>query len=200
MIETKSKILENKEEKERKILDASFALFTEKGIKNTSIQQIVDKAGIAKGTFYLYFKDKDDLQEYLITKKSEQLFNDALKYVDEKNISDFTERLINMIDFIIDEFIRDKSLLQFISKNLSLGLFGDKLSNLVDKSTIGVMEAFKKGIKDNNLSISNPELTLYMIIELTSSVVFTSITMNKPLPINELKPFLYDKLRKIILD
>jgi AcrR family transcriptional regulator len=200
MLETKSKILENKEEKERKILDASFALFTEKGIKNTSIQQIVDKAGIAKGTFYLYFKDKDDLQEYLITKKSEQLFNDALKYVNEKNISDFTERLINMIDFIIDEFIRDKSLLQFISKNLSLGLFGDKLSNLVDKSTIGVMEAFKKGIEENKLSISNPELTLYMIIELTSSVVFTSITMNKPLPISELKPFLYDKLRKILLD
>ena len=200
MLETKSKILENKEEKERKILDASFALFTEKGIKNTSVQQIVDKAGIAKGTFYLYFKDKDDLQEYLITKKSEQLFNDALKYVDEKNISDFTERLINMIDFIIDEFIRDKSLLQFISKNLSLGLFGDKLSNLVDKSTIGVMEAFKKGIEENKLSISNPELTLYMIIELTSSVVFTSITMNKPLPISELKPFLYDKLRKILLD
>ena len=148
MTEIKSKVEENKEEKERKIIDASFSLFTEKGIKNTSIQQIVDKAGVAKGTFYLYFKDKDDLQEYLITRKSEQLFNDALKYVDKKNITDFTERLINMIDYIIDEFIRDKSLLEFISKNLSLGIFGDKLSKLVDKSAFSVLEAFKKGIKE----------------------------------------------------
>ncbi len=200
MTEIKTKVEENKEEKLRKILDASFYLFTENGIKNTSIQQIVDRAGIAKGTFYLYFKDKDDLQEYLITEKSDQLFKAALKYVDEKNITDFTERVINMIDFIIDEFIRDKSLLEFISKNLSLGVFGDKLTSIVDKSKVGVLEAFEKGIKENNVPISNPEITFSMIVELTSSVAFTSITMNRPLPIEELKPFLYDKVRKILFD
>ena len=200
MTEIKTKVEENKEEKLRKTLDASFSLFTENGIKNTSIQQIVDRAGIAKGTFYLYFKDKDDLQEYLITEKSNQLFKAALKYVDEKNITDFTERVINMIDYIIDEFIRDKSLLEFISKNLSLGVFGEKLTNIVDKTKVGVLEAFEKRIKENNVPISNPEITFSMIVELSSSVVFTSITLNRPLPIEELKPFLYDKVRKILFD
>ena len=47
----KSKIVENKEEKGKKILDSAFKLFTEKGFKNTSIQEIVDHAGVAKGTF-----------------------------------------------------------------------------------------------------------------------------------------------------
>lgn len=64
------KIEENKEEKEHKLLDSAFKLFTEKGVKNTSIQEIVDKAGVAKGTFYLYFKDKYDVQDFLIVKKS----------------------------------------------------------------------------------------------------------------------------------
>ena len=53
-----SKVENNKNEKLNTLLDTSFKLFTEKGIKHTSIQDIVDNAGVAKGTFYLYFKDK----------------------------------------------------------------------------------------------------------------------------------------------
>ena len=45
-------ILEQKNEKEHRLLDTAFKLFTEKGIKSTSIQEIVDNANVAKGTFY----------------------------------------------------------------------------------------------------------------------------------------------------
>jgi len=198
---SKSKVMENKEEKKRKILDVSFDLFKEKGFKDTTIQDIVDRAGIAKGTFYLYFKDKYDLQDYLITKKSEQLFKEAIEYVNKKNIEDFEERFISIIDYLIDDFVNDKQLLMLISKDLSLGVFGDRLSSFVDnKVSIGILEEFEKIIKDNNIPIKNPKITLYMVIELTSSVVFTSIILNEPLPINELKPYLYEKIKKILLD
>jgi AcrR family transcriptional regulator len=196
-----SKVMENKEEKKRKILDVSFDLFKEKGFKDTTIQDIVDKAGIAKGTFYLYFKDKYDLQDYIIVKKSEQLFKEAIEYVNKKNIKDFEERFISIIDYLIDDFANDKQLLMLISKDLSLGVFGDRLSSFVDnKVSIGILEEFEKIIKDNNLPIKNPKITLYMVIELTSSVVFTSIILNEPLPIEELKPYLYEKIKKILLD
>ncbi len=201
MTKIKSKIIENKEEKKRKILESSFLLFTEKGFKNTSIQEIVDKANVAKGTFYLYFKDKYDVQEYLITDKSEQLFHDAILDVNKKNITDFSERFIAIIDYIINEFINDKSLLKFISKNLSLGVFGDKLTNFMDKEKgFTILEEFEKQIKLNNVPIKNPKITLFMVIELTSSVVFTSISLNKPLPIEKIKPYLYQNIKKILLD
>ena len=73
-----SKIEEKKQEKENKLLISAYKLFTEKGINTTSIQDIVDDAGVAKGTFYLYFKDKYDLQNKLIIKKSQLLFKEAL--------------------------------------------------------------------------------------------------------------------------
>ena len=41
----------DKEEKETRLLNTAFKLFTEKGIKETSIQEIVDNASVAKGTF-----------------------------------------------------------------------------------------------------------------------------------------------------
>ena len=56
----------------------------------------------------------------------------------------------------------------------------------------------KEIIKENNLKIANPEVKLFMIIELTSSTVFTSITTGKPLPIQEYKKYLYDEIRKML--
>ena len=47
------------------IIASAARLFREKGVRSVSIDEIVRGAGIAKGTFYLYFKTKDDLLERL---------------------------------------------------------------------------------------------------------------------------------------
>ena len=64
-----------KTDKQKRLLDSGFKLFTENGIVNTSIQNIVDQAKMAKGTFYLYFKDKYDILNKIILKKSNQIFS-----------------------------------------------------------------------------------------------------------------------------
>lgn len=47
------------------IIASAARLFREKGVRAVSIDEIVQGAGVAKGTFYLYFKTKDDLLEKL---------------------------------------------------------------------------------------------------------------------------------------
>lgn len=47
-----------KEEKKEKILQVARTIFAEKGLENTSMQSIARKAGVAKGTVYLYFESK----------------------------------------------------------------------------------------------------------------------------------------------
>jgi AcrR family transcriptional regulator len=42
------------------LVDAAFEVFMEKGVASTAVDDIVEKAGVAKGTFYLYFGTKDD--------------------------------------------------------------------------------------------------------------------------------------------
>ena len=61
-----------------------------------------------------------------------------------------------------------------------------------------VYQLFLKGIKDNHVKLKNPEVTLYMIIELVSSTCFNSILYSDPLPIEEFKPFLYGAIRNLI--
>ena len=48
-----------------RIIDASWELFHEKGFGETTINDIINKADISKGTFYYYFRSKDNLLDTL---------------------------------------------------------------------------------------------------------------------------------------
>ena len=128
----KSKINDNKQEKERKLLNTALHLFTEKGIKKTSIQDIVHEAGIAKGTFYLYFKDKYELQDVLLAKTSHEFFANACKKANQHHFDRLDDKIVFIIDSIINELIDRPNILKFIQKNLSLGLYSEKLTDLLD--------------------------------------------------------------------
>ena len=71
------KIDNNKQQKRDSLLDSAFSLFINNGFSKTSISDIVNTAGVAKGTFYLYFKDKYDIRNHLIAHKASQVFEAA---------------------------------------------------------------------------------------------------------------------------
>lgn len=57
----------NKKEKRRlEIVDAAIETFAQKGYHKTSISEIIEKANIARGTFYLYFDGKHSIFESIL--------------------------------------------------------------------------------------------------------------------------------------
>ena len=195
------KIMKEKNDKEERLLNVGFKLFTEKGFKDTSIQDIVDNADVAKGTFYLYFKDKYELRDVLIARKSMSLFSEAINAVKSTYIENFADQMIFVINYIIDKLAKTPLLLKFISKNLSWGVYSQTVLNLYEKnknSEEGLVYLFLNGVKEHNIKLKNPEVTLYMIIELVSSTCFNSILYNEPLPIEEFKPYLYELIRNLL--
>lgn len=188
----------NKKIKHDALFDAAFKLFTTKGINNTSISDIVTKAGVAKGTFYLYFKDKYDINNKLVMHRTTQLFSEAIRRVKDENIPDYRDRIIYIINNVIDSLSDDRLLLMFISKNLGLGFY--KFS-VQDSQIVGspvVHEAYQAIISDIGDKCSSPDLMMYMIIELVGSSIYSSILYNQPVPIEELKPHLNRTILGII--
>jgi AcrR family transcriptional regulator len=61
------------------IRDAAMRVISRKGMAAATMQEIADEAGIAKGTIYLYFRDRDDLVE----KAFESAMNDLHQRVEE---------------------------------------------------------------------------------------------------------------------
>lgn len=78
----KSTFLKLKEEKREKITEAALKEFSENSFNVASINQIVKDSDIAKGSFYQYFEDKEDLYNYILEiclGKKEEYLSEVLK-------------------------------------------------------------------------------------------------------------------------
>ncbi len=195
------KIDRNKQQKENSLLKTAFEFFTTKGFSKTSISDIVSKAGVAKGTFYLYFKDKYDIRNKLISHKSSQLFNNAVADLGEKiNNLSFEDKMIAVIDNIINQLDASQTLLTFISKNLSWGIFKSALTAPASEEDINFSTVYYSMLDEAPYEFSDPEIMIFMIIELVSSTCYSAILYKEPCSLAELKPYLYRTIRTMIED
>lgn len=195
---TMSKLETNKKRKMDALLENALELFTTKGLQETSISDIVKKAGVAKGTFYLYFKDKYDLRNILIAHESSKIFMKAAVRLEKSGILDFEEKIIFLVNDIIEQLNQDKKLLLFISKNLGWGYFKSALVNSRNEDDVDFYMVYQKMLKDSEHPIKEPEIMLFMIVELVSSTCYSSILYNEPVSLSELKPYLFANIRNIM--
>ncbi len=194
-----SKIEQNKNHKRTALLNTAFELFISKGLNRTSISDIVERAGVAKGTFYLYFKDKYDIHNRLIARKTAAIFRQAADELESRgDINSVEDKIIFMADFVIDFLNRDKTLLTFISKNLSWGIFKNVLISSKEETDIDFREVFLKLFESSEVAYKNPEVLIFMIIEFVSSTTYSSVLYSEPLGIDELKPYIDTSIRQII--
>lgn len=71
------------EEKRNRILEAAVQEFSHSEYHSASINQIIKRADISRGSFYLYFEDKRDLYMFLV----EQVFRKRLKCFTEQSVA-----------------------------------------------------------------------------------------------------------------
>ena len=188
------KIEENKQLKKQKLMDTAFELFTGKGIVRTSVSEIVESSGLAKGTFYLYFRDKYDLQEKLIIRKSETLLHHALKESGYEHCEGAEDKVLAIIEDILDQMQKDKRLLGFINKNLSWGIFHKALSR-ADSEILSFFEDILQIADAQRL-----EILVYTIVELVGSTCYSVILESDPVDLAHYKPVLFRIIRGIIRD
>lgn len=188
----------NKKIKRDSLLESAFSLFTSKGINKTSISDIVQQSGVAKGTFYLYFKDKYDLRNMLIAKKACQLFRKADDELLKTDIDNIFDEVIFIVNSLINQLCANPSLLAFISKNLSWGVFKTSLINPVDDDELYFYNIYTRVTNRVDVKFKDPEIMLFMITELVSSTCYSSILYSEPVDIESLKPYLFDSVRGIM--
>jgi len=192
------KVENNKKEKKDALLNTAFELFTSKGIHKTSISDIVTRAGVAKGTFYLYFTDKYDIRNKLISHRASQLFHSAHKKLIQTDIEEIDEKVIFIIDDILNQLNENKLLLTLITKNLSWGVFKSVMISQKDASDINFYDVYTTLIEGSGIQFKDPEVMMYMIIELVGSCCYSPILYNEPAPIEKMKPYIFNCIKQIM--
>ncbi len=102
------RLQKNKSEKYQIILNSAGAVFAEHGFYKATISQIAAQAGVADGTLYLYFKNKDDILYQYISYKTEIVFEKMRASVEKGKNAE--EKLRLLIRCHLEEFQNDKNM------------------------------------------------------------------------------------------
>ena len=91
-----------------RILEAAVKVFAEQGFFQSTVSQIAKEAGVADGTIYLYFKNKDDILVHFFSVKTKQVFARLREEVDKADNT--IDKLRNLIRKHLEEFQGDMNI------------------------------------------------------------------------------------------
>ncbi len=86
-----------------KLLDAAKAVISESGYEAMRVEEVVLRAGVAKGTFFSHFKDKDALMDQLIGAEIDRHLDDIETLDAPKSIAEMVEAMMPLITFMTCE-------------------------------------------------------------------------------------------------
>ncbi len=183
-----------------KILSESFLLFLNNGLSNISITDIIKKCEIGTGTFYYYFKNKEDLVSTVIDKFFLEVAFEKLN-----NAKEFKGNSKEKIEYIIyltltykpvssdSKALDDKLMKSYDRRDLNIFLFESmryyesisKKNQTFHKELENLYKTIiNEGIKNNeikNLDIPDLERLIYNITYGTfySSMIFSELDVKK---------------------
>jgi AcrR family transcriptional regulator len=85
------------------LISAALSLFRRKGVDDTTVSDIVKEAHVAQGTFYNYFKSKDEIFAEVLESISKNIFEEMQKTVERNDITSIEKlKLLPQQEFLMN--------------------------------------------------------------------------------------------------
>lgn len=173
----------DKEEKRCDIARASVELFFEKGFQQTSIDEIAKSAGVAKGTVYLYFKNKDEI---IFTIWDLLALQHKEKFLQKVSPSMSAQEKI-MLYYNFEECLPENKhhkilnlYQQFVSTMLidQSGLYTSYFESFFQEDYTFLSQCLKEGIAKGEMEIDNVDILTNCIIVFTKGLLIKAKSNN----------------------
>lgn len=169
------------EDKKKKILEAAKNEFSRVSVTEASINNIVTKANIARGSFYQYFESKEDLLLFMVNEESEKVKEMVDKKIKEKG--DIFETFIFFYDKIIKtcKDNKDKKFYKTVFANLRANdniILGKAKEEIYDSLLKNTDTSQFKNKEDLNILLD-------MLNAITRWTIIQTVTSNNPANIRD---------------
>jgi AcrR family transcriptional regulator len=107
MLEPRRDRAEARASARERILDASYELFSHRGIRAVGINEVIERAGVATATLYRHFPSKDDLVLAFLDLREQRWTKDLIEAGAMRRGSNPEEQLLAIFDVLDEWFHRD---------------------------------------------------------------------------------------------
>lgn len=158
-------------EKRRQILDGAREVFRAKGYEGASMDAIAKAAGVSKGTLYVYFTNKDELFEQLITDEKQELAAalDAFQPPAESFRENLRAFAISFNELLTGEnhMSTIRMVVGAVDKFPAVGAIFFKAG--AERGTTRLTEVFGEAVRDGRLKPCDPAVAAHHFIALCTS-------------------------------
>ena len=176
-----------KKNKREKILKAAISAFAQKGYHDTSISKIINKAGIARGTFYLYFENKRQIFDSILENLIVEIDRCIKKIEIGKERQNPLEQLKDNLRRIFTLFVENPELSRILLRHAA-GLDKEsdqKITEFYNNIADKIEDALKLGIKMELIRDCNPRITSFLILgSIKELIEHVTLTMKSKSDIN----------------
>ncbi|ONG89118.1 TetR family transcriptional regulator [Bacillus cereus] len=165
------RIVKEYEERRKEILETAERLFITKGYTKTTVNDILKEIGIAKGTFYHYFKSKEEVMDEIIMRIIKEDVTKAKVIVSNPNIP-VLEKLFRVLMEQSPKSgdIKDKMIEQFHQPNNAEMHQKSLVQSIIHLSPV-LTEILEQGIEEGIFSTSYPQETIELLLS-SAQVIF----------------------------
>lgn len=164
------RIIKGYDERKNEILDAAERLFHQKGYEKCTVNDILNEIAIAKGTFYYYFKSKEEVMDAVVSRYTELIISRAEEILKKEDTGP-EEKLLQV--FLAMQ-IRDKvnsDMLEELHKTENVLLHQKTLKQIVMELAPVLVRIIEEGMEKRVWSCRYP--LQYMQIFLASALTLT---------------------------
>lgn len=186
------RITKSATDRKNEILDVANELFTRKGFDGTTISDIIEKLGVARGTVYYHFKSKEDVMDALIERFIAQILASAKKIADDKTIP-VMERLLQTLMVLASDNIGELEITADIHKPQN-ALMHQKVEKAMMEGIPPILTAIiEDGIKEGIFSTPYPYETIEMVMAHTNTVFDNySVSLTQESLLTKVKAFIFN--------
>ncbi len=158
-----ARITKDPEVRRNELMDAAEQLFAEKGYEHTSASDIIRKVGVAQGTFYYYFKSKDEILNAVIDRYIERYAEFVKSIADDGSMNALQkfQRIIDTLFTISDQKRKFSQYLNLEEKVAKHERFRGYIETTISPL---VTQIVKQGISDGFFKVEYPEETTELIV------------------------------------
>lgn len=152
------------EERKSEILDVAEELFSTKGFDDTTTGDILEKAGIARGTLYYYFKSKEEIMNAVIERTIDRQVQ-SLKPILEDNTLNALEKIKLFICNNRKKNNDSGKTLDYLHKPENIVMHQKSLVAVVQKFAPLIAEIIQQGIAEKRFQTEYPlELVEFILV------------------------------------
>jgi AcrR family transcriptional regulator len=164
-----TRTVKDPETRRSELIDAAEELFLENGYEETAVSDIVRNAGVAQGTFYYYFKSKDEVLSAITDRWIEEI-RAGMEDIASGDDSDAIEKILGFFKFFSSLGRSRQRLVEYVHEERNAHLhikFEKRVPQIIIPPFSRMIE---EGVEEGFFNVKYPEMAALSIIETAGAI------------------------------